>query len=172
MPPRIDLYGEKFGRLTVCSKAKSKRTKTFWNCYCSCGTRKIVGTAELRNSDAKSCGCLQRETIGNIRRKHGLSNKHHLYVTWKNMFRRCQNKNTKDYKYYGERGIRVCKRWKNFALFLIDMGERPKGKTLDRKNTNGNYTPKNFRWATIQEQSQNRRYVKAAHMLRGEHRVR
>jgi len=59
---------------------------------------------------------------------------------------------------YGARGIRICKRWRRFENFLADMGERPKGKSLDRfPNPAGNYTPKNCRWATPKEQAHNRR---------------
>lgn len=73
------------------------------------------------------------------------------------MWTRCTNPNVKSYKDYGGRGIRVCKRWEKFEHFLADMGERPEGKTLDRKNVNGNYTPANCKWATRKEQAVNTR---------------
>jgi hypothetical protein len=68
------------------------------------------------------------------------------------MVYRCSNKKDKKYKYYGGRGIKVCPRWLSFEMFYKDMGERPKGTTLDRLNGNGNYEPKNCRWATDKEQ--------------------
>jgi hypothetical protein len=73
------------------------------------------------------------------------------------MRQRCFNPNCNDYKYYGARGITVCKRWLKFANFFADMGVRPRGYTIDRINNDGNYTPKNCRWATHSQQMKNKR---------------
>lgn len=72
---------------------------------------------------------------------------------------RCNNPNATQYRYYGGRGIKVCERWDSYANFLADMGHAPRDKTLDRINNDGNYEPKNCRWATHQEQRRNRRGV-------------
>jgi hypothetical protein len=76
------------------------------------------------------------------------------YYTWQSMIARCSN--PKQVHYHG-RGIMVCKRWYTFENFLEDMGLRPLGKTLDRKNVNGHYTRDNCKWSTYKEQANNRR---------------
>jgi hypothetical protein len=73
------------------------------------------------------------------------------------MLSRCNNKNNYSYHNYGGRGIKVCKRWYIFENFLADMGDKPDGLSLDRRNNSGNYTKQNCRWATQDEQSFNRR---------------
>jgi hypothetical protein len=74
------------------------------------------------------------------------------------MINRCANPNSPDYKRYGGKGIEVCERWRDFRNFLEDMGSRPIGTSLDRKDGNQNYEPGNCRWATPLEQfRQNRK---------------
>jgi hypothetical protein len=94
---------------------------------------------------------------------HGHNNNHSrspTYNSWRNMRGRCSNPNSWDWKYYGGRGIKVCERWNDFRNFLEDMGERPTGMTLDRKENNGNYEPLNCRWADSKTQSTNKFYHK------------
>lgn len=87
------------------------------------------------------------------------------YRTWKAMRQRCNDPKRDSYRYYGGRGIKVCKRWDSFERFLADMGNRPtKYHTLDRRNTNGNYTPSNCRWLHKRKQAGNRRYC---YVIRG-----
>jgi len=73
------------------------------------------------------------------------------------MRRRCKDPNARQYKWYGERGITVCERWESFENFLADMGDRPEGMTLERKDTAGNYEPSNCIWANQKTQMNNMR---------------
>lgn len=79
------------------------------------------------------------------------------FITWFSMKGRCLNPNNPGFKNYGGRGIKVCKRWLDFGNFCTDMGARPEGMTLDRKNNDKNYNKSNCKWSTIEEQNNNKR---------------
>lgn len=85
-----------------------------------------------------------------------------LYRKWLGMRNRCANPNHGSYKWYGGRGIKVCERWKDFAKFRDDMGDPPGSEySLDRyPNPNGDYEPGNVRWATDEQQGNNKRGVR------------
>ena len=73
------------------------------------------------------------------------------------MTQRCTNPKATSWKDYGGRGIKICDRWLDFAMFLIDMGERPEDTSIDRIDNDGNYEPGNCRWATQLEQNAHRK---------------
>lgn len=155
-PDVVDVTGQRFGKLMVLHRVASLHHEARWRCLCDCGGTIDVRGSSLRKGDTKSCGCLRREA----KWKHGhkaAGQKSPTYTSWYNMKRRCLDKNHMNFRYYGGRGITVCERWLAFAPFLEDMGERMPWLTLDRINVNGNYEPSNCRWATIAEQSMNKR---------------
>lgn len=76
---------------------------------------------------------------------------------WEMMRQRCLNPKYNQFHDYGGRGVTICKRWLKFENFLMDMGLRPIGKTLERKNNNRGYSKANCIWATHTEQMRNRR---------------
>lgn len=151
-----DLTGRRFGRLVVIGFAsRDKHRNASWKCRCDCGRLSTPRQGDLIMGRSTSCG----HHLKRLNVKHGYSpqGRTPTYRSWCAMQTRCTNSNCRDFKRYGAVGITICKRWKQFENFLADMGERPNGKTLDRINPNGNYTPNNCRWATPSQQRINRR---------------
>lgn len=81
------------------------------------------------------------------------------YISWQKMRQRCCDPKHPSYAKYGAKGVTVCERWMTFENFLADMGERPAGHTLDRKESDKGYEPGNCKWSTPKEQARGRRHL-------------
>jgi hypothetical protein len=161
LKPRQDITGRRFGRLVADSlSCKDKYGNYSWECTCDCGKSKKVFACNLKSGKTQSCGCLQKEAMVGILTKHGQSKRGHrskTYTSWASMMSRCYNINNSRYAWYGGRGIKVCDRWHKFEDFYNDIGDIPKGLTLDRSDNEGNYEPNNWRFSTQREQCNNKR---------------
>jgi len=153
-----DLTGQTFNRLTVIRRVENGKNRyARWECKCFCGNIVVVKSIHLWSNHTKSCGCLKQEAIGIRSTTHGMY-KTPEYKSWVHMIDRCNNQKNDSFKYYGGRGITVCKEWENsFAIFFSHIGKRPSIKySIERINNNKGYFPGNCKWATAKKQSNNR----------------
>lgn len=154
-----------FGRLTVAGFARreshvspsgTRYRSYFVHVRCECGTKKILSKRGLLAGLVKSCGCLGSEITASRNFRHGHS-RSPTHMVWCSMKRRCLSPTDKGFKNYGERGIQVCSRWMKFENFHADMGDKPRGLSLERKDNSRGYEPGNCEWATPSVQANNKR---------------
>lgn len=168
----LELTGQRFGKLVVLNRCGSKHGHVAWRCKCDCGKEIITIGSHLKDGTSRSCGCVRfekfqafqkseekKEITRRLMTKHGMKHTR-IYRIWRAMKTRCSNPNSKDYKYYGARGISVCTDWQNsfekFKDWALAHGYSDV-LTIDRINVNGNYEPLNCRWTTMAEQNKNKR---------------
>lgn len=155
--------GDKIGKLLVIKFVKRDDKHQFWLFKCDCGKEKIMRKGDLFRScgATQSCGCHRRSIL----KTHGFGHTR-LNNIWSGILTRIRNPNHVDYKWYGELGISVSKRWFKFENFMEDMKESydihcnkfgEKNTTIDRINPFKGYSKRNCRWATYKEQNNNRR---------------
>jgi hypothetical protein len=150
------LKGQRFGKLLVLHRRRDNDDyrRIRWVCKCDCGKKYEAAGYTLRGGQTKSCrdcsypqGCLSKKYARE-------------YSCWQAMRSRCLCKTNNAYKWYGGRGIKICPQWLGpggLAQFVMDMGRRPKDRTLDRENPEGNYEPTNCKWSTDIQQANNKR---------------
>lgn len=146
--------GDKYGRMRVVAVGEKPGYKYYAVCKCECDSPlKIARFDSLKNGSIQSCGCFHREVIS----KYPKDLRAH-YSRWRAMISRCENPDDASYKNYGGRGIKVFARWSDFEAFANDLPPNHfLGAEMDRIDNDGNYEPGNIRWATRQQNSNNRR---------------
>lgn len=170
----LSIIGVVYGRFTVLAEAGFHTTPNgtqfrLVKCRCECGNVKTVRANDLRSGRTVSCGCFHADVMATVQidrhEVHGLakdSGKHYLYVCWSHIKARCLNPDHPDYVNYGGRGIAMWIAWQKdpcafYSYILKELGERPTGYSIDRKDNNRGYEPGNLRWATDDQQRRNRR---------------
>lgn len=149
---KYNLVGQSFGFLTVVEKSeeKSQNRNYLWKCECVCGEDVLASSTTLLKGEKKSCGCKTKaETSGT----HGMSGTP-THTTWRTMIERCTKPYHKSYQRY--KNVPIDPKWMTFEGFFEDMGERPEGMSLDRKDNSLGYCKENCRWATDSQQQQNK----------------
>ena len=153
MTARAEMIGLTFGRLTVTkgfhATLSSGRKLLRYSCLCVCGRRKEAFGEHLRSGKIASCGCYKSEATTARFTKHGHNRaawRSPEYRSWAAMINRCENPKCEDWKYYGARGIGVCREWRDsFPAFFAHVGSKPSSElSIDRIDTNGNYEPGNY----------------------------
>ncbi len=145
--------GARFGRLRIVAHAQMDGPARC-KCLCDCGTSIIVRSNNLKAGKNTSCGCYRRECSSARHLRHGQSQSR-TYCSYRSAKARCNNPRNIDYKLYGGRGIQF--KFDSFEDFYAEVGERPEGMTIDRRDNNGHYEKGNVKWSTPLQQTHNRR---------------
>lgn len=148
-------------KLTAISFSENRKGRVMVFCVCQCGKTKIALSNLIRDGRTSSCGCLFLEMLKETKTKY-YPNVPELHRKYKHMISRCYDKNNKDYRYYGERGVSVCEEWResyqNFLDWSLKNGWKP-GLNIDKDKIGDGklYSPQTCCYITFSENLKYRR---------------
>lgn len=147
--------GTKFNMLTNIG-VSHRDDGVVYDWLCDCGSIVKRKAYHIKTGSTKSCGCLRESIVGHKVIHHNMNGtKEH--DTWVNIRNRTRNPNPSTKRWYYDKGIKVCEDWlDSFENFYKDMGDCPKGYTLDRIDPDGDYCKENCRWASYEMQCINK----------------
>lgn len=152
----LKLLGKRFGRLVVICFHGYSKGHGYWVCKCDCGKTKVILGSSLNRGLSRSCACL----VVDVNSTHKMSQSNNgrpprLYRIWSAMKYRCSNPKNSGYRWYGAKGITVCKEWLSYINFYswAITHSYSDNLTIDRKNSKMNYCPENCQWITQSENS-------------------
>ncbi len=148
---RIDMAGRRFGRLVgVAYDHTGRGGRAQWLFACDCGGEVVADGGNVRAGTTTSCGCFHREVSAERLTVHGhrAAGRHGpSYRAWQQIKTWCGNPRSPRFPEHGGRGVAVAPAWADdYPTFLADMGERPAGTVLARRDPAGDFAPGNCRW--------------------------
>lgn len=150
--------GDRYGRLVLVSFHSKRGSEKLWEFKCDCGKLRIASIKNVVSGNTRSCGCYSMECRMRRSTTHGCSKKLDEYNIWCAIKNRCHNPTSMARKWYMDKGVKMCDEWRfSFTQFLSDMGCRPSKKhSIHRINPDDGYRKENCKWATVDEQNENK----------------